>query len=223
MTTRERVRAVAGTVALALLVAGIVIPRAFGDSPNYQFTNLSPRFADDGSLHIDYTVSWHGNQFPGDRECTFSVFAEDGSLIDTATAEYTDVDPHPRDATFEIRSPIEQGTKPDHVDASCSQIRLDDPTGHYVFDNVRVERDNYMTTDQRSFEMVYDDRWVGAGEPTTLACSLSARGKTGAPLFTWDFNFNDPAGVSTDHELPIVLDSPEPVDPIAARVSCTPL
>lgn len=218
--------------ALALTLLGLRMTAAVGSGGGYVFSDIAidqqegvpdaPGAADD--VTIRYSTAWTGDSFPGWRNCSIRVLAQDGSTMAVKHIELIDLTPEPSEKRTEV--PIhgtESGRRPASATAACAPGRNDDPEGHWEFEHVRVTRDPTTTGDLRTFQMTFDDRWVGAGTPGVQACTVKAYDAVGRAMFAYPFSFLDSQRVSRGLSMRIVTDSPVVGEPRAADVSCGPI
>lgn len=234
-TTRNCQRSLGERIALALavpFVVGVVAmsaSAAIGGGGGYTFSDVSieqtegvpdsPGAVPD--VTVRYSTAWAGDDFPGWRNCTIRVLAEDGSVLGVKHIELVDLTEDPSTKRTEV--PIHGAqSSPEPVSASgnCNPGRNDDPEGYWVFSDVRVTRQPAALGDLRTFEMTFNDRWVGSGTPGIEECEVTAYDAVNQALFEYAFTFTDAQRASRGLSMRIVTENEVVGEPESAEVSC---
>ena len=174
-------------------------------------------------VKVGFSVAWSGDQSPGWRACTVTAYAADGSVVAQKTLDLFDESAAPSDQYILLKpTDMRLGQRPNSAKVECAAARLDDPSGYYEFENVRVHRAPEYEGDP-GFRLEFDDRWVGAGRPGVQECVASMRDRAGVPLFDYTFTFSDSMGASRALSFPFAVPSGSVGEPASATISCNPI
>ena len=115
---------------------------------------------------VSFAIAWRGDQFPGFRPCTVTVFDAEGTTIGEKTMNRV-VSEEPEPNSLRIDVPVNGA--PASAEVRCHE-RLDDPNGQYEISDVRVERPSLESSE---LLLYFDYRWVGSGMPGLAECHIT--------------------------------------------------
>lgn len=120
--------------------------------------------------------------YPGRRSCTWDVLDGNGTVIGSATSDFTAAGP----SSGTLKDRIDVIGTPEEVRVSCLQEPLDDPSVEIVISNVRVHTsessERVRAFGERAVEVVFDYRWTEGGDPPPQRCLVVVRDHSGATL-----------------------------------------
>jgi hypothetical protein len=137
------------------------------------------------------------------------------------TVDLFDITPGESTQSTEVHLLSELRTATD-VKMFCLPERLDDPSGHYEFSDVKVSRGPDYVGKGGSFDLSFDDRWLGVGVPGVRACEAVLLNSAGSAVLTHEFNFTDGKGASDDLRILLPVNSEISAVPESASISCQP-
>lgn len=221
--------ATAASLALVVGVLAVGASTAIGGGDGYVFSDMTieqvegvpdaPGATPD--VTVRYSTAWAGSQFPGWRNCTIRVLAADGSTLGVKHLELVDLSEDSSMKTTEVPIHGTQASRePASATGSCAPGRNDDPEGYWVFSDVRVVRQPVSPRDLRTFEMTFDDRWVGSGTPGVEECTLTVYDELNQVLFDYPFTFTDAQRASRGLSMRVVTENEVIGEPESAEVSC---
>lgn len=103
--------------------------------------------------------------YPGMRLCTWTVFDRRGDEIGDATNQFSAAGP----SSGIIKDRIDVDGTPHRVDIECSEERLDNPDGRFVFTDIEVEN----VPSRNEFEVTTRYEWQGKGDPSAQTCEIT--------------------------------------------------
>lgn len=149
--------------------------------------------------------------YPGVRLCTWAVFDRRGDEIGAATNEFLAAGP----SSGLIKDRIDVDGTPHRVGIECSEERLDNPDGRFVFTDIEVEN----VPSRNEFEVTTRYKWQGKGDPSAQTCEITVYEDEGEVLESAKQTM-----VANRHKgrltFRVVRASG---DPARATIACTPL
>lgn len=170
-----------------------------------------------GHVRINYKVGWEGQVYAGTRRCNWSVRDSSGSTIgESGEYVFASMQALPLHSSH---TDVKISGKPASASVECSTERLDDPSGHYEFTNLRVRPTSHPTSD---VDVVFDYIWVGSAGPSPQWCTARAYGRSGRLLGEQSYGFltveTGPQTGSYFIDLEVVTEPPD-----SGAMQCVPL
>lgn len=151
--------------------------------------------------------------FPGVKICTWRIWDGQDRLIGSAEHPFSALGP----STGLIKDRIDVTGVPSRVGITCSEDRLDDPSGAFSFTEIAVSRSANQGVD---FDVSFIYEWEGLGVPSPQECVTTLYGPSGRRLFSTEQRFSagqGPARSAFGIDAPTDADRPE-----SAEIECQP-
>jgi hypothetical protein len=126
-----------------------------GDGYVFTFEILSyDRLAD--RVTVRYTSEWATDEYPGARDCTWTLYGRDGSLITESTTRIIQ-----DQRVITRRTPIAADARPHLIEGSCGP-RLDDTTYVVTVTSPRIEKlTKLVDIGLPGWAVIFDIEWSG--------------------------------------------------------------
>lgn len=195
--------------------------KAIDTDGGYVISNVVLEDQTSNFVRVRYDYRWATKGFPGWHECTWTALGEDGAVVGQKAVRWYAMQPTATGLSAQI--PLMPGAaRAVSAEASCNTTRLDEPDGRYVISDVRVEPAPEFPDDRRTYELSFDDRWVGSGPPGVAECTLTAISSEGDAIFLYDFTFEDGSGSSNDFRTRVIVPTEVNLVPASGTVVCSP-
>lgn len=188
----------------------------------YVFSDLF--FQTDRSFDPSRTerISLHGGigfevGFPGTKTCTWEVLDAGGSVIGSATNEFTAQGP----SEGMIKDTLVINGEPARIAIDCGGDRLDDPSGHFEFSDVQpIRHDAQRELNRISVQFTF--RWVGGAQPSPQSCDIAVYAEDGSLILEGERGFSSKTPGPKRSEF-AMGEGQNMKEPATATISCHPI
>lgn len=192
------------------------VPAATLAPADYDLSNATLEETGLGSATVRFSLAWDGNEFPGIRDCTISVYGPAGALVGERTIERV-FTLRPDSATLSKDVPVEG--RAESTSVVCTD-RLDDPNGRYRISDVRTSR---VTRGAGELLVTVDSQWAGTTrEPGIAVCAFEVVGTQGTVLVDEETTFWHEGAAVEDVPVPFSVAEGLDEQPASTDVECRP-